>query len=938
MGSKTNKNKKHKKKTNTYNSSNSKRTRTNTTKTNNTPIKKGSELKNLKKKKKAKKDHSTLKKVILVIVILLFLLALIAGGVFVGIFFSDKFAMSKEDLLIGYSNTIVYDAEGNVIAELSGKENRKIITLADMSEYLPKAFVAIEDERFYKHQGVDIKRTAAATVTYITNSGTSNFGGSTITQQLVKNITNEKQSVGTAGMQRKIKEMSRAYQIEKMITKDQILELYLNLIPLAASGGDICGVETASMFYFNKSAKDLTIEECAFIAGVTHSPSQYNPYKENPNTDRIKSRTKTVLAKMKELNYISGDQYNAAVAKVDEGLPFQKGELPNSTIKSYFISAAVEQVVDELVEEKGMSREYAKSRVYSGGLKIYTTQIGSVQQAVETEYKSDKYVKPGKTEANANGHTQSAMVIIDHKTGKVIGCMGGLGTDVDAIGINRINSLRQPGSSIKPIGVYGPALEKGIINASTIYDNSYTVFGKNYDPPNATKAKSGLCTIRDALEVSSNIVACKVITEVGPDNAIDFMRQLGVTSLVKASESSANNDSNLSTALGGVTYGISTLEMAAAYAAIANNGMYIEPTFYTKVEDSSGNIVLECSQETRRVMSEGNAYVMQNLLKQPVEGGNGTAKVCKMSNMDVGAKTGTTNDQYDLWLCGFTHYYTAATWFGYDHNEYVNTSGGSPATLIWDSVFEKIHEGLEGKRFEQPSNVVTAKVCRTSGKCATSSCTSTYTEYFVEGAVPGKCEGHNSFTVCTESKKLATEFCKSTEVVRGLLMPEKEANAKWKTNSGNKYSVITEKCDVHTAETNKPEENDGSETIVDNNTDITVANVVGKTESEAKSALGKLTVNVEYKSDSSKTNGVVISQSIKAGSIVSKEAKITLVVNKITSTPNNSNTNNNTNENQNNNTNNNQNNTQNNTNDNKNNNNSNGNNTNSTNGAVNSTN
>ena len=315
------------------------------------------------------------------------------------------------------------------------------------------------------------------------------------------------------------------------------------------------------------------------------------------------------------------------------------------------------------------------------------------------------------------------------------------------------------------------------------------------------------------------------MTELDPDNAIEYMRQLGITSLVKASENAVTNDSNLSTALGGVSYGISTLEMAAAYSAIANNGVYIEPTFYTKVEDSAGNIVIECSQETRQVMSSGNAYVMQNLLKQPVEGGNGTAKVCKMSNMDVGAKTGTTNDQYDLWLCGFTPYYTAATWFGYDNNEYVNTSGGSPATLIWDSVFEKIHEGLEGKRFEKPSNVVTAKVCRTSGKCATSACSNTYTEYFVEGAVPGKCEGHNSFTICSESKKLATEFCKSTEVSRGTLMPEKEANARWKTNSGNKYSVIKDKCDIHTAEANKSKPENNHQTP-DNNTDIKVISVV----------------------------------------------------------------------------------------------------------------
>lgn len=861
------------------------------------PIRKGSELKNLRKKRKEKKDHSKLKKVILILVILFFLILLIAGGVFVGIFFSDKFALTKEELLIGTSNTMIYDAEGNVILELSGKENRKIISLEQMSDYLPKAFVAIEDERFYKHQGIDIKRTAAATFTYVVNSGSSNFGGSTITQQLVKNITNEKQSTGTAGIERKIKEMSRAYQIEQMIEKKDILELYLNLIPLASSGGDICGVEMASIYYFNKSADALTLEECAFIAGVTHSPSQYNPYKENPNTERIKNRTKTVLIKMKELGYVNDEEYNNALAKVNEGLIFTKGELPNSNIRSYFISAAVDQVVNELVEEKGMSVEYAKSRVYGGGLKIYTTQVPSIQQIVETEYKSDKYIKPGKTQENQGLHTQSAMVIMEHTTGKVIGCMGGLGTDVDAIGVNRINGERQPGSSIKPIGVYAPALEKGIINASTIYDNTYpTVFGTKYTPPNATTAKSGLCTIRDALEVSSNIVACKVMSELDPDTAIDFMRQLGITSLVKASDATytnpegkvevEKNDSNLSTALGGVTTGISTLEMAAAYAAIANNGVYIEPTFYTKVEDSSGNVIIESKQESRRVLSEGNAYVMQSLLKQPIEGSSGTARICKMDNMDVAAKTGTTNDQYDLWLCGFTPYYTAATWFGYDYNEYVNSYGGSPATLIWNNVMRQIHTGLEGRRFVKPGNVVSAKVCRTSGKCATASCTNTYVENFVEGAVPSKCEGHTAYVICSETKKLATDYCKKTETVNGLAMPEKEVNAKWKTNSGNKYTVITEKCNVHTEDTTKKEENNNKDT------DITVTNVVGLTEKEARAKLGSLTIVIEHKSDSSKKDGVVISQSIKAGAVVSKNAKMTLVINKIQENTNNNSGNN----------------------------------------------
>ena len=853
------------------------------------------------KTKRNKKSHSKLKKAIIIIFVLLFLLILIAGGVFVGVFFSDKFAMTKEDLLIGYSNTMIYDAEGNVIAELSGKENRKIISIEDMSEYLPKAFVSIEDERFYSHSGVDIKRTLAATATYITHSGSSNFGGSTITQQLVKNITNEKESSGTAGMQRKIREMSRAYQIEKMISKDQILELYLNLIPLASSGGDICGVEVASMYYFNKSASELSIEECAFLAGVTHSPSQYNPYKENPNTDRINARTKTVLGKMKELGYLTEEQYNEAISKVNEGLKFEKGELPTSTIKDYFVSSAVDQVVNELVEEKGMSSEYAKSRVFSGGLKIYTTEIKSVQDVVEAEYKSETYVKKAQLEEEAQrgAHTQSAMVIIDHKTGKVVGCMGGLGTDVDAVGLNRVKSTRQPGSSIKPIGVYGPAVEKGIINAATIYDNTYpTTFGTNYKPHNASNQKTGLCTIRDAIEVSANIVACKVMSELTPDAAIDFMRDLGITSLVKESESTNGySDSNLTTALGAVSYGISPLEMAGAYAAIANDGVYIEPTFYTKVEDSSGNILIESKQDSKRVFSEGNAFILKSLLKQPVEGSQGTARVCKMNNIDVGAKTGTTQEQKDLWLCGFTPYYTAATWYGYDQPEYVNYSGGSPATLIWANVMKKIHSNLEGKTFMQPSNVVTAKVCRTSGKCATSSCKDTYTEYFVEGAVPGKCEGHNAFTVCSESKKLATEYCEHTEVVYGLAKPEKEVNAKWQTSGGNKYTVITEKCDVHNAETksnsDKKENTDTTKNEGDKqDTDITVPNVVGKNESTAKQQLSNLSVTVEYKSDSTKSNGVVLSQSIKPGAIVSKQAKIVLTVNKIESKNNNTTKNN----------------------------------------------
>ena len=834
------------------------------------------------KNKPQNKKLKIIKRIILALVVLFMLLFLIAGGVIVGIFFSDKFAITREDLLISNSNTIVYDAEGNVILELSGKENRKIISIDDMNPQLPNAFVAIEDERFYKHKGVDIKRTAAATITYALHSGSSNFGGSTITQQLIKNITNEKESTGKAGMQRKIKEMSRAYQIEKMIDKKEILQLYLNLIPLASSGGDICGVEMASIYYFNKSAKDLSLEECAFIAGVTHSPAQYNPYKENPNTDRIKNRTKTVLGKMKELGFINGDEYNTAIQHVEEGLHFEQGVLPNSNIKSYFVKSAVDQIIEEMVEEKGMSKEYAESRLFNGGLKIYTTQIPAVQQAVETEYKSETFVKPSKEKEGQ--HTQSAMVIIDHKTGKVVGCMGGLGTDVDAIGINRVESVRQPGSSIKPIGVYGPALEKGIITAATVYDNSKTVFGKDYDPGNASASYSGLCNIRQALEVSSNIVACKVITELTPDAAIDFMRELGITSLIKESEATAGvSDSNTSLALG--TAVISPLEMAAAYATIANDGVYIEPTFYTKVEDSSGNVIIENSQESRRVISEGVSFILKSLLKQVVEGTYGTAKACRMNTIDVAAKTGTSQKQYDLWLCGFTPYYTGATWFGYDYNEYVSNAGGSPATLIWANVMKKIHADLPESRFVQPGNVISAKVCNVSGMSATGACTATHNEFFVDGTVPKPCQGHSTHKVCEESGKLATEYCPHVKEVFGTIAPEKEQNPNWRTNAGDKYSTITETCTIHTAETaeaaRKEEEKKKKEEekAIVTNTDMQVPNVVGKTEAEAKAALGVLYYKTipETTNDISKNN-IVKSQSVGAGSTVSSDAKINIVV------------------------------------------------------------
>lgn len=820
------------------------------------------------------------KKIIIILILIFILMCLIGTGIFAGIFFSDKFAMSKEDLLISNSNTFVYDSEGNLIKELQGDENRKIITLNDMPAYLPKAFIAIEDERFYDHHGVDIKRTAAATVTYIFNKGSSSFGGSTITQQLIKNITNEKEDEGKAGIQRKIREMSRAYQIEKIISKSQILELYLNIIYLGGYGKNICGVEVASEYYFGKSADELSLSESAYLAGINHSPNNYNPFTETNNTEKIKKRTKTVLEKMKELGMISNEDFDKAISEVDAGLEFKQGNLSSGIDMSYHLSATIEEVVNQMVKEKGMSYEYAKSRLYGGGYKLYTTEVRSIQSRIQEEYVKDKYIL--KSKKNEGQHSQSAMVIIDYKTGNVVGCVGGLGTDVNALGLNRIYSARQPGSSIKPIASIAPSLEKKIITAGTVYDDSPTTFG-NYPPKNSSGYR-GLITVRKAIEVSSNVVEVKIMSELGPENSIKFLKQLGLNHIDE------ERDNGLALVLGGITYGATPLEMAGAYATIANGGEYITPTFYSKLVDSQGKTVLEPKQEKRRVMSEGTAYITKSILKSPVTGPNGTASVCKISGMDVGAKTGTTDDNYDRWLCGITPYYAAATWFGFDTKEYINYSG-NPSAKIWAAIMQDIHKDLPKKTFEKPSNIVTAKICKDSGMSATGSCTNTYTEEFVSGTVPSACKGHLKIKVCKETGKLANEFCTNVEERSGLQPPEKEKNATWKTSAGGKYSSITDVCDVH----KKPEINTNIVNNVTNNLEnntpvvnepdnvkkVKVPNVVGKTESEAKRMLDavKLRYKVEREVNDEKV-GQVIKQTRKAGEEVKEETIVTIIIGK----------------------------------------------------------
>lgn len=788
------------------------------------------------KKRQGKNTHPKLKMAIKIFLVLFLLLCVIGAGIVAGMFFGlfgDDFEITKEELKIGASNSVIVDSNGNVIANLSGDEKRKVITLEDMADYLPKAYVAIEDERFYKHNGVDFKRTAGAILHTLT--GNSSYGGSTITQQLVKNITKDDESSGLAGIMRKVKEWAKAYQVERMISKEQILELYLNILYVGGEG-NLHGVELGAEYYFNKSAKDLSLAECAFLAGINSSPNYYNPYKLSSDTDteekrdeRIKSKVLTVLAKMKELGYIENEEdYNKAVEETNAGLKFEKGQIATGSNYSYHTDAVIEQVITQVMEEKNISRQLAENYVYSSGLTIYSTVDSSIQARLEEEYAKEKYQK---TSPSKNQTTQSGMAIIDYKTGNVVGVAGGLG-EKNGAGWNRATQMKkQTGSSIKPIADVAPALEEKIITPATVYDDVKTDFGGGYTPKNDGDKYRGLINIRQFIETSQNIPALKIMKELTPEKSIEYLEKMGITSLDE------KKDNVLSLAIGGMTDGVSPLEMAAAYGTIANDGVYITPTFYTKVVDSSGNTVLTPKQEQVRAVSEQTAYLTKKITQEPVNSGSGTATYCKISGMDVAAKTGTTDNSYDRWLCGFTPYYAAATWFGYDESEEVKGFSQNPAGQIWDAVMTDIHKNLQSASFQKPSGIVEQTVCRTTGCLATTGCTDTYKEIFASNNLPEKCQGHGSQTLCTESGKIANEYCPSTKVNNyGATVPKEQLKLWTPVNGKNSTSgtKVEETCDIH----KKPEEKPKEPEKPKNNTTNTNTNTSGNTNTSENTNTG----------------------------------------------------------------------------------------------------
>lgn len=775
----------------------------------------------------------------------------------------------------GYKSTI-YDVNGNEIDSLIGKEsNRVYVNIDDIPQVVQDAFVAIEDERFYEHNGIDVRGIFRAFFKGLSN-GNFNQGASTITQQLIKNqvFDGGNESNFFVKLERKIQEQYLAVKIEstneKSKVKKVILERYLNTINC---GSGTFGVQTASKRYFNKDVSELTLSEAAVLAVITNRPVYYNPitYPKDNADRRLRC-----LDKMLELGYCTQAEYDEAIADTDavyERIQAVNEEYDDSGYNSYFVDALIDEVLEDLVD-KGYSQIEASNLLYTGGLDIYTTQDTQIQNIVDEAYSDeslfpaigvnayyelkyalsvqypdgsevhyqtsdlenyykddssfttlfvDKEAMQAKIDEfkasvyNPDTDTllgektsmtiqpQSSFVVMDQHTGYVAALIGGLGEKNGNRTLNRAtDAIRQPGSTFKILSTYLPALDTaGLTLATTFDDSKYYYPGsqtevKNYD----TNRYKGLTTIREAITQSMNIMAVKTLEVVTPQVGYDYLLKLGFTTLVDNNDGSGSSDIVYPLALGGITNGVSNMELTAAYAAIANGGTYIKPTLYTKIMRGDEVIIDKTKPHSEQVMKESTAWLLTSAMKDVVT--SGTGKLCKFTNinMPVAGKTGTTSKYLDTWFAGYTPYYTATIWSGYDNNNLSQTDRNYHK-VVWRTIMERIHQekDLETKDFEKPDSIVSYTICTKSGKLAVDGLcnhalggSTVKTEYFAKGTIPTeKCDVHKSVRICKESGLLATEFCPEDEVEEVVYL-DKEETA---TTDDTKYLIPAKECNIH---------------------------------------------------------------------------------------------------------------------------------------------
>ena len=713
---------------------------------------------------------------------------------------------------LGYA-TFLYDDAGNQIRKLAAPDsNRLPVTLDQIPVDLQHAVVAIEDERFYEHNGIDVKGILRAGMKALT-TGDFSEGASTITQQLLKNnvFTNwTSESTQLERFTRKIQEQYLAVQVEKKTDKDTILENYLNTINLGAGS---YGVQAAARQYFDKDVWDLNLSECATLAGITQNPTKFNPI-INPDSNR--KRRKEVLQHMLDQNYITQDQYDEALVD-DVYSRIQAAQEKNSstenTVYTYFEDELTDQIINDLMNIKGYTKKQATNLLYSGGLKVYTTQDSKIQNILDEEYADPSnypdtvqyeldyaltvtdpngnqvnyskemlqlyfqnedpdfdllfdspedgqtYVDKYKASILANGskvlaervnfapQPQSSMSVIDQHTGYVKALIGGRGEKTASLTLNRAtDTTRQPGSTFKIVSTYAPALnEKGMTLATTFEDEPYE-YPDGSPVNNATRSYNGTTTIRTAIQNSINVVAVKCLEKVTPELGLKYLDNFGFTTLAHGTEADKDangnvwSDANLATALGGITRGVTNVELCASYAAIANGGNYIKPIYYTKILDHNGNVLIENTAAERSVIKESTAFLLTSAMEDVVKQGTGTA--CQLDNMPVAGKTGTTEAYNDLWFVGYTPYYTCAVWSGYDNNEKLPDYARNFHKALWKKVMTRIHEGLPSKEFEKPASVEKLSVCEETGLLPRAGCP-VITEYFDVGTMPTEyCDQH----------------------------------------------------------------------------------------------------------------------------------------------------------------------------------------------------
>ena len=665
------------------------------------------------------------------------------NGFSLNVYGSDDIVANIKNLEMNMTSVIYLrddDGNWNEYQRVHGNENRIWVGIDKMPKILQDAFIAIEDQRFYQHDGVDWKSTVLAFANQYLKFYSSKRGGSTITQQLVKNITDDKERTSD----RKIREIFRALALEQTLDKTTILEAYLNTISL---GNGICGVQVAANYYFNKDVSELSLVECAAIAAITKNPTAYNPVSK-PEGNR--ERRNVVLDKMAELGKISAEEAEAAKQQ-DITLDDSQRSSLELEINNYFVDALIANVIEDLSEKYGCSESVASSMFYNGGYKIYATMDNYIQKQMEKVYLDTKqYFSQKATTKNHKGESaQSAMTVMDYQ-GHIVGIVGGVGKKTTNRGLNRAtDSPRQPGSTMKPLGAYTPALENGIITpVSTEVDSpmpNYYGNGKA-GPKEWYGYYAGRMTIASALERSANTIPCKIVKEMGMDIPYNFLtKQLNLKHIVEG-------DKNISAlALGGCHYGITTTESAAAYAMFGNGGKYFKPKTYYTVERVNGEVVLAADTDGKQVIRPGTARVMNEFLQRVVYGGRGTGKkISSFSSMKAYAKTGTSSECNDLWMVAGSPYYIGAVWYGFDQPEEIKNT--SAAANVWLAVMKEVHKGLEKKEFDLSAELEKREYCRSTGLLAGDDCKSRGTAEFIPGVEIAVCDGkHSNYSVPSSS-------------------------------------------------------------------------------------------------------------------------------------------------------------------------------------------